>query len=421
MNYVTGVLVVALSAVVLGNMLLFFAFRTQLLRLWREPVIRLPVVIFESDDWGAGPLEQAAVLARLRALLARYSDAHGRHPVMTLGLTLATPNAGARPARDPALPVGARRARDADDYQRTYLDDPEYTPILEQIIRGMDEGVFAAQLHGMEHYFPAVLMDAASRDPVVRDWLEQGDQYSELLPDHLQSRWINALELPSREHPPAQIESAVTQEVAAFARIFGRLPRVVVPPTFVWTPVVEQAWSVQGLEYLVTCGKRFVGRDASGKPVTDGANFRNGETSNGLRCLVRDVYFEPAKGHSFERVLQYLDEYRACGRPLLLETHRSNFTALNPAADAAFLELDRVLREVLACWPVVRFLSAEELGDALVRDDRTLVQGPDEPRLGVWLHRVRGLAPFQRFARLTGAKLATSLLLLWLRKQDRAH
>ena len=421
MNYVIGLLLAAIGWIVIGNLLLFLAVRRDLLRLWREPVLRVPVVIFESDDWGAGPLEQAAVLARLRTLLVEYADARGRHPVMTLGLTLAVPAVGARHAHDPTLPVGARPARDVNDYQRTCLDDPEYAPILEQIRRGIEEGVFAAQLHGMEHYSPAVLLDAASRDPAVRDWLEKRNQYTELLPDHLQSRWTDARTLPSREHPAEAIEHEVSQEVAAFARILGRPPRVVVPPTFIWTPTVEQAWSGRGLEHLVTCGRRFIRRDHNGKPISDGATFRNGEKSNGLNCLVRDVYFEPARGHRSGRVVQFLDEYRACGRPLLLETHRSNFTALNPSADAAFAELGRALDEVLARCPEIRFMSTEELGDALVDRDPELILAPGEARLGAWLGRVHGLAPFRRFARLTGTGFAISLLLLWLRKDYHAY
>src|SRR3569833_4577887 len=63
-----------------------------LLTLWREPVLRRPVLIFESDDWGPGDATHAEALRRLCEILGRYRDAEGHHPVMTLGMVLALPD-----------------------------------------------------------------------------------------------------------------------------------------------------------------------------------------------------------------------------------------------------------------------------------------------------------------------------------------
>ncbi len=382
----------------LGNAVLFVAFRRPLLALWREPALRVPVVIFESDDWGAGPAEQAPALQRLRTLLARHTDARGRHPVMTLGLTLAAPEVHA---------AGAGLV-----YSRRLLGDAEHVQILGEIRHGIGDGVFAAQLHGMEHFMPSVVCDVALRDASVRDWLLRGDRYSELLPDHLQSRWIDARRLPSVEHADALVESAIAEEVATFARLFGHAPRVVVPTTFVWTRRVEQAWARQGLRFLVTCGKRFVGRDAAGKLLDDGATLRNGEASSDMVCLVRDAYFEPARGHRAQDAVPLLRQYADCARPLLYETHRFNFTSLNPAAEQAFTEFSALLAALLERFPRLRFLSTEELGDAIALRDPTLIDESLGARLRAWLQRAGRLQPFRRYARLSGASLLISLLLL---------
>jgi hypothetical protein len=360
----------------------------------------VPVVIFESDDWGAGPAEQAAALQRLNAILARHADARGRHPVMTLGLTLAAPQVHA---------VGAELV-----YSRRLLHDAEHAQILAEIRQGIADGVFAAQLHGMEHFMPAVVRDVAARDASVRDWLLRGNRYSELLPDHLQSRWIDARRLPSVDHDDALIETAVAEEVTVFERLFGHTPRVVVPTTFVWTRSVEQAWVRHGLRFLVTCGKRFVARDGAGKLLDDGAILRNGETSSGMVCLVRDAYFEPARGHRAQDALPLLRQYVDCARPLLFETHRFNFTSLNPAAEQAFAELDALLAGLQEQHPKLRFLSTEELGDAIASRDDALIDDRVPVRLRAWLQRASRLQPFRRYARVTGASLLISLLLLVL-------
>ena len=375
------------GCLLLANAVLLGLFRQPLLALWREPALRVPVVIFESDDWGAGPAEQASALRRLRLILARHADARGRHPVMTLGVTLAAPALQTRPGADLV-------------YARRLLDDPENAPILAEIRKGIDDGVFAAQLHGMEHFMPAVACDVATREPEVRDWLARGDQYSELLPDRLQSRWIDARQLPSTEHAEALIEAEVATEVRVFSQLFGHAPAVVVPNTFAWTRAVEQAWARHGLRYLVTCGRRFVARDVTGKVVDDGAALRNGNRSGGLVCLVRDAYFEPARGHLASATAPMLQNYIDCARPLLFETHRCNFTALNPAAEQAFAELDALIAALLDRCPGVYFLSTEELGDAIASDDRTVIAYRFRMRFRAWLQRASRLPAFRRYARL---------------------
>lgn len=392
----TPFLLLLLGALLLANALLCWRYRAYLRALWREPVLRVPVLVFESDDWGAGPLEQAHCLQKLREVLTEYRDAQGRHPVMTLGITLAAPDVSEK--GDGAL-----------EYGRRYLDYPKQAPILEAIQGGISEGVFTAQLHGMEHFMPEMLCEVARQDTAVRHWLLRGDRYSEQLPDALQSRWIDAGRLPSKQYPDELVNVAVVAEVAEFARVFGAVPAVVVPPTFVWSQRVEAAWRRHGIRLLVSCGTRFTGRDAQGRLVSDGSRLRNGELSNGLLCLVRDAYFEPAKGHRGADVPVVLARYAACGRPLLLETHRSNFTALNPAAEQAYGELDQAIQMALARFPALRFLSTEELGEVIAARDPELLDLSMRGRLCAWVRRAGQPSPFRRYARLTGMGL-----LLWL-------
>src|SRR4051812_44009456 len=72
-----------------GAILAGYFWRDALMPLWREPVLKRPVFVLESDDWGAGPLEQADQLRAIGTVLARHTDRDGRHPVMTLGVVLA--------------------------------------------------------------------------------------------------------------------------------------------------------------------------------------------------------------------------------------------------------------------------------------------------------------------------------------------
>jgi hypothetical protein len=81
------------AALMLGTWVAVAGYCLLLLaRLWREPVLRRPVVILESDDWGPGPEQHAESLRRLADLLVRFRDSRGRHPTMTLAVVLAVPD-----------------------------------------------------------------------------------------------------------------------------------------------------------------------------------------------------------------------------------------------------------------------------------------------------------------------------------------
>lgn len=382
-----------------GSVLSYY--RRDLLAVWREPVLRYPVMIIESDDWGAGPVEaQAAALNRLADVLSRFQDQKGRHPVMTLALVLAVPD-------------GRAMSQDGQ-YHRLTLDDPLFAPVRQAIQRGRVTGVFALQLHGLEHYWPAGLM--ASADPSVRAWLAaETPGLTEKLPSHLQSRWVDASRLPSRPLKQPEVAEAVAEEVHLFESVFGEKPRVAVPPTFVWTADVEQAWAREGVEFVVTPGLRSACRDAAGLPNCDTGPFRNGERGTGVTYLVRDDYFEPERGHRAERGLEALAHKWAQRRACLFETHRSNFMGDDESAAQNLVEIDRLYSLAQTSYADLRFISTEELGRALVEGNPAWVEKDLTARLVAWLARAGALSGFWRAARLTGLAWLMRLIAVPLR------
>src|SRR6266487_2429392 len=138
---------------------LLVGYRRELSAAWREPVLREPVLILESDDWGYGPLLQAERLDRIADLLAGFRDAFGRYPVATLGVVLAGPD------------IDRMRVDGSRTYHRLTLADPRLAPVREAMVRGAARKVFALQLHGMEHFWPPCLMRSASSNEQLRQWL----------------------------------------------------------------------------------------------------------------------------------------------------------------------------------------------------------------------------------------------------------
>jgi len=375
--------------------------RRSLAAIWREPVLRQPVLVIESDDWGAGPLEQAGALRALAQVLRRHRDAAGRPAQLSLALVLAVP-------RTPAAPDGG-------PWRRVELDDPRFAGVLGALREGVADGVFVLHLHAHEHCWPAAL--AHSPLPAVQAWLRGAFPVcTEALPAPLQSRWVDASTLPSRALEAGAVGRAVAEEAAAFAGIVGRPARLVVPPTFVWTREVEAAWAAAGIECVVTPGWRHRCRGADGLPAGDEGPLVNGDADprTGLGYLARCDHFEPRRGRDAAHALRALDAAVAQGRPCLLENHRDNFLGEPAACRHGLEELDRLLGTALARHRDLRFADPLELCRALRRRDPSWVVTGWQARLPALWRRLQGSGRPWRLARLAGLAPVGGALVRWL-------
>ena len=394
---------IVLVVVLCAWLLIVAAFARRLAADWREPVLAVPVLIVESDDWGPGPGDDALRLRGLCAALQEFRDSVGRAPVLTVGVILAVPGCGQEST-----------AGRAPRYCPEALDAPSFASIRDAMIEGRDAGVFALQLHGMEHFWPPALEVAARADAAARTFLagSRGVPRHESLPSHLQARWIDAYRLPSSALDRGDVERAVAEEAACFARVFGAPARVAVPVTFTWTPEVEVAWARHGVRVVVTPGTRNTGRDGAGRLTSDGSLLRNGDRGpGGIVYVVRDVYFEPALGHEAAAVLREVGERHRLGRPALLETHRFNFIDDEAQAARSLYELRRLLQGALSAAPGLHFMSTEELAEALRQRDPAFVDMRLAVRLRAFVLRAATHRRLRKLAWASGLALAAAALL----------
>lgn len=367
--------------------------------LWREPVLNRPVVIIESDDWGPGPQSDAVMLQRIAGQLASIRDQEGRPAVMTLGLVLGKPDGKA---------ILADHCR---TYHRSALEEASYAPIVEAIRAGCAAGVFSLQRHGLEHCWPDSLLFRARDDEELRQWLADEDTRSETLPSVLQSRWADTKTLPSRSLPLDDICDAVREEGEAFERLFGERPAVAVPNTFVWSEAVEQAWAADGVRCVVTCGRQFMGRGSDGALTPPTRLLFNGESGPaGVRYVVRDVYFEPIRGHRAEQLWEGVAEHSALGRPALIETHRESFIASSEQAENALAELIRAMRGVTERHDDVCFLTTAALNDVFSAHGSALVSSHRAVCAYTFIRRLLALPVLSRPLKLSGLRLLLPML-----------
>jgi len=390
-------LALALAAILLLWTAVLLAFARPLFARWREPVFRHPILIIESDDWGAGPLEQADALHSISFLLQHIRDRSGRPAVMTLGVILEIPDGPAIATTDCTL------------YQGLQLTDPRFNDVRVAMNEGIAAGVLAPQLHGQCHYWPPALMVAARDNPALRDWLTApGPAATEDLPSHLQSRWIDASSLPSRPLRDEAIRKSIGAEAAAYQAVFGHVPRVAVATTFVWNETVEAAWAQAGVEVVITPGHRATCRNTTGHPDCVDATMLTGERSLARQVyLVRDVYFEPHLGHASKRLVDGLQARTRQGRACLVETHRFNFLR---ARDNSLATLEASLKAALGACQNLRFVTPLELAHAIQSRDPVWIETRLTPRFVAWLARLDEIPRFRRIARLSGLVLPLALL-----------
>ena len=384
-------------------LILLFRYANDIKKLCLEPMLKYPVVIFESDDWGTGPLTQQTALIQIHALLSQYSDSTGQHPVMTLGVILAEPD------------VDKIKASTDQTYHKRTLEDPRYIKLLEAIQKGVDHGTLSVHLHGMEHFWPASLMRSAHNNTQVQQWLFNNENLqTEDLPSELQSRWVDSSNIPSTEHSKEDIYAAIDAELALYTNIFGQTPKTVVPPTFVWTDVVEQAYATRGIETMITPGRQCIGRDHNRQPKPNGRLFLNGQENEGLLFLVRNDYFEPSIGHKANTALQRISAKIQCGRPALLEMHRFNFINSEENSRISLQELDKLLQLISTDLPDVRFISVEQLAKIMKDHHRGITSefmvSSKRLRSKILLARVKLLLQFDRFAKYSGINFLLQLV-----------
>lgn len=359
---------------------------------WKEPVLKHPVLIFESDDWGAGPLKQTQALIRISASLTRYADQYGRHPCMTLGIVLSIPD-----------PDKIKQA-EFKNYFAKRLDHPVFSPVKTAILNGYEQGVFDLQLHGMAHYWPENLMRAIQADKHIRDWLDQEElPKTEKLPSWLQSRWTNTEHLPTKPLDQDQIDQAVREEVGLFKEIFGFKPQVAVPPTFIWNEAVESSWKQQSVAFLVTPGECFDRRNKNGKPSGTGQKIANGQLSeSGLTYVVRNDYFEPSLGHTTEMAIKALTTKTKLAQPTLLEIHRFNFIENDEITENSLRELEKTISLSLAKYPNLMFFSTKELAENYVSSNKDLIEKSYGIRMLVCMERLWANHTIRKWLYLSG-------------------
>lgn len=356
-----------------------FYLKKYLIPLWKEPFFKNPILVFESDDWGPGPASDADSLYKISDILIRHKDKQGSAAVMTIGLILSIPKANS-----------INIFSDSEDHPRRFFCQDSFIEIYRALQWGIKHKCFFVQLHGMEHFYPEAVFKQSKIDSTIYDWLHKSNWHrNEELPPHLQTRWADTSDNFSIPIEPEIIFKMVEDEVYQFKRLMGVHPKVAVPPVFIWTSVVEKAYKKNGIEVIVTPGKRFIGYDKKGRLLSDKQMIRNGEEAyQKVMYIVRNDYFEPASGHSVKQAINAIHIKTNAGRPTLIEIHRNNFISEPKITKASLEAIDILLKSSLKIFPELYFFSPKKLVELIRSKDPEQIERSAIKKMPKFVNRV---------------------------------
>jgi len=396
-----------------------------------------PVLVISSDDWGdvLSSRESPADLDDLAAVLRRFRDRYGNHPVVTAYV-------------NPAKPDFARIAESGFkeySWRFRYDDEPE---MVEKWKSLSAEGLVEMQFHGREHVNVALWLAALRDDvpgfreqfrlgriPYVHDAVYQSRLALDKRFGFLFRSYIDATMDPPRSLPLGVQAEMVRSGVELMREHFGAAPSVAVPPGHVWDVNTLEAYRAAGIAFFevpempVTAVGRYLERIANAGIV------RWQSRPHGVGALIRNCIFEPGwqEANRLQAAIAARGaaakarELMSLGIPVVVGTHAVHYTGDVRKRDANLAGLATLIDEVQRAYPDVAFLSASQLA-AYMYDVKAQPARPIPFRkvaltqFGRIEKAMRGMLLHERFQAgvfVLGAALAWALLASLLRLGSR--
>ena len=356
--------------------------RGRLLNYWKSWRTDRPILVIESDDWGAehipGPdavrtaeiekisfsgshssfdgLETADDVDRLCDVLSAHRNADGDSAVLTANFVMANPDFEA--VKQSGYSVFKARTID-----KGFNHEADGTRLWKSYRNGIESGLLVPQFHGLLHFCPD-------------EWLErlrQGDAGTlkafdlQMVGEDLTSSGIGIQSMAPIYYTSAEsIQHFVKEGVKIFKQIFNMNSLTTIAPCYAWkSPETEQALLPEGI--LAMQGKEY-------QCLPNGStrlHYLGQLGPGGILYMVRSCKLEPlAAGTSVDKCFTQVRNAFARNIPAVLCSHRFNYTSRvdTKVRDKGLAVLDGVLKRVTQVYPNVEFLSSDKLALRILKE-----------------------------------------------------
>jgi len=353
------------------------------------------IVVIESDDWGTIrmaskksydfflknrlPVDKCAYntndalecnedLEQLFEALSSVSDLNNNPAVITANNIVANPDFEKIKASD-------FQGYFFEPFTETLKRYPEHDNVADLYKTGIENKLFMPQFHGREHVNIARWLKS----------LQEGEKPTHLAFEqsmfsvHTQGKtgganeFMDALDADSAEELNAK-KVVISEGLELFKTIWGFASKSFIAPCYTWSSVLEPVLSRNGIKYIQGIVIQSEPTTAEGFHYKKKYHYQGQQNKEGQHYLIRNAFFEPSTNPTFDWVGDCLHRIEIAFRwhkPAIISAHRVNFVGfLNPQNRSENLMLlIRLLKKIKQRWPDVEFLSSDQLGDLIEKNN----------------------------------------------------
>ncbi len=253
------------------------------------------------------------------------------------------------------------------EFLETYKQEQGNLDTFDSIKLAMAEGIIIPQLHGREHLQPFEWLKA----------LNSGD--SETLyafglgvwghPSNYTKR--TGINFSSAFHASEKIQisafkKSISDAQRIFETIFGFRSKSFIPPRYIWINELNETLSENKIELLQGKMIQLHPEFSTDNSLKNVRVWQGKKLDHGVRCVTRNVFFEPAEKPDFNWEKDAFERIEAAfnwGKPAIISMHRLNFMGgINSNNREQNLErLKNLITKVLNRYPDVEFQSTDQL------------------------------------------------------------
>lgn len=351
------------------------------------------ILVIESDDWGSirmpnrdvfqkalkygipvdrcpfNTLDTLASSTDFEALfevLQSYSGKNGSRPIITANTIVANPD--------------FKKIKE-NDFNK-YFFEPFQTTLKRYYPNedtfsywkyGIENKIFNPQLHGREHVYVKYWMKFLREKSKETTFSFENNFFglSTTITKENRGSFLPAFDL----HDFIELEDQMhilEDAQRIFNESFGFISESFIAPNYTWSSKLEE--QLRNIGVKVIQGSKFQQEPSQGHVITAKRRYTGEMNELNQVFLTRNVQFEPSLYKNinwFKSVLRQVETAFFWGAPAIISAHRLNFIGgLNEENRSNNLQLfARILKEILHRWPEIEFMTSDELGMQILKDN----------------------------------------------------
>jgi hypothetical protein len=233
---------------------------------------------------------------------------------------------------------------------------------------GMKKGLLVPQFHGREHFHLKVFTEKLeTKDFELLTSLQNRSLACISNSGYKTISYTAAFEFWNFNENES-FKSIITDGLNAFEKVFGFKSTYFNPPGGREHPVLHETLANNGIKYIDTypVKKEHLGNDQYKTII----NYTGKVNNLNQLFLVRNVVFEPTEDNRdwVNYSIQQIEAAFRWRRPAIISSHRANYCGQIDESNRqiGIDKLRLLLKTIVAKWPDVEFMAANELGDLIL-------------------------------------------------------